>query len=158
KLDGWLNAAIEGQSHIVFISGDPGAGKSAIADVFLECAPKRVLIARGHALEQYGSSEAYLPVLEALTKLCISERNSGVIRVLEKQAPTWLAQMPSLVATVGQATLQRELLGATRERMLRAMAEAIEGITAEVPLIMLLEDLHWADKSTIDLIAYIARR
>ena len=48
--------------------------------------------------------------------------------------------------------------GATRERMLREMAEAIEAITAEAPLILVLEDLHWSDYSTLDLVAYLARR
>jgi DNA-binding winged helix-turn-helix (wHTH) protein/tetratricopeptide (TPR) repeat protein len=154
----WLDAAQHGRSHVVFITGDPGAGKTAIAEAFLQSLPNAVLVARGHALEQYGSGEAYMPVLEALTALCKSDRGSAIVRGLETHAPTWLAQMPSLVATVGQATLQRELLGATRERMLREMAEALERVTAEVPLVMLLEDLHWSDKSTIDLVAYIARR
>ena len=154
----WLTAALHGRGQVVFISGDPGVGKTSIAEAFLQSLPNHVLVARGHALEQYGSGEAYMPILEALTALCKSVRSSAIIRGLETHAPTWLAQMPSLAATIGQATLQRELLGATRERMLREMAEAIEGITAEVPLVMLLEDLHWSDKSTIDLIAYIARR
>jgi DNA-binding winged helix-turn-helix (wHTH) protein/tetratricopeptide (TPR) repeat protein len=158
RLDLWLNGALAGDRRVVFISGDPGAGKSAAADAFLQSIPKNILITRGHALEQYGSGEPYMPVLEALTALCKNDRASSVIRVLETHAPTWLAQMPSLAASVGHAALQRELLGATRERMLREMAEAIEAITATVPLIMLLEDLHWSDKSTIDLVAYLARR
>ena len=158
KLDGWLDATLGGVGHVVFISGDPGVGKTSIAEAFLNSVSKDVLVARGHALEQYGSGEAYMPVLEALTALCRGDRGSVVIRALETHAPTWLAQMPSLAATVGQAMLKREILGATRERMLREMAEAIEGITAEIPLIVLLEDLHWSDRSTIDLVAYIARR
>src|SRR5262245_10191751 len=66
--------------------------------------------------------------------------------------------MPSLAATVGQAMRKREIVGATRERMLREMPEAIEGITAEITLSVLLEDLHGSDRSTIDLVAYIAGR
>lgn len=54
--------------------------------------------------------------------------------------------------------LQRRVMGATRDRMLREMAEAIEVLTAERPLILVLEDLHWSDPSTIDLIALLARR
>ena len=46
----------------------------------------------------------------------------------------------------------------TRERMLREMAEAIEAMTAEAPLMIVLEDLHWSDFSTLDLIAFLARR
>ncbi len=54
--------------------------------------------------------------------------------------------------------LQRELLGATRERMLREICEAIESISAQIPLLLVLEDLQWADASTVDLISAVARR
>ena len=42
--------------------------------------------------------------------------------------------------------------------MLRELAGAIEAITVEVPLMIVLEDLHWSDYSTLDLISYLARR
>src|SRR5262249_5104356 len=54
--------------------------------------------------------------------------------------------------------LHRELTGATRERMLREMSEALEVITGDQPLMLVLEDLHWSDSSTIDLISYLARQ
>ena len=54
--------------------------------------------------------------------------------------------------------LQREILGATRERMLREIGEAMETIASEKPLLLVLEDLHWADASTIDFISAMARR
>jgi hypothetical protein len=50
------------------------------------------------------------------------------------------------------------VIGATRERMLRKMAEALEALTAETPLALVLEDLHWSDYSTLDLVSYLARR
>jgi predicted ATPase len=54
--------------------------------------------------------------------------------------------------------LQREILGATRERMLREIGEALETIASENPLLLVLEDLHWVDRSTVDLISAVARR
>jgi predicted ATPase len=42
--------------------------------------------------------------------------------------------------------------------MLREMSEALEALTANVPLVLILEDLHWSDYSTLDLISYLARR
>src|SRR5262249_58519284 len=51
-----------------------------------------------------------------------------------------------------------DLLGATRERMLREMAEAVEALTAEAPLVLVLEDLHWSDTATVDLVSLLARR
>src|SRR5262249_16799862 len=55
-------------------------------------------------------------------------------------------------------SLQRRAGVVTRERMLRELAEAVEILTAECPLILVLEDLHWSDVSTLDWLAYVARR
>jgi predicted ATPase len=54
--------------------------------------------------------------------------------------------------------LQREILGATRERMLREISEALETITARSPLMLAFEDLQWVDPSTVDLISVLSRR
>src|SRR5262249_24780271 len=48
--------------------------------------------------------------------------------------------------------------GTTRERMLRELAEAVETLTRERPLVLVLEDLHWSDYATIDWLALVARR
>src|SRR5262249_23461264 len=54
--------------------------------------------------------------------------------------------------------LQRKVAGATKERMLRELAEALEGLSAERPVVLVLEDLHWSDVSTVDWLAWVARR
>src|SRR5262249_8533495 len=54
--------------------------------------------------------------------------------------------------------LQREILGATRERMLREIAEAVDALTASEPLLLVIEDLQWVDPSTLDLLSALARR
>jgi predicted ATPase len=99
-----------------------------------------------------------LPVLEALGRLCRQpgqERLSGLLR---QYAPTWLGQFPWLLNPAEREALQREVLGTTRERMLREMVEALEAITAETPLVLVLEDLHWSDRATLDLLASLAQR
>ena len=116
------------------------------------------MVARGQCIEHYGAGEAYLPVLEALGHLCRQEGGEQIVTLLSRYAPTWLVQMPALVSDTELETLQRKVQGATRERMLREMAEAIEALTAEQPLVLLLEDVHWSDHSTLDLLALLARR
>ena len=80
------------------------------------------------------------------------------MQVLSAQAPTWLVQFPALVSNQQREMLQQEILGATRERMLREIGEALETITSDKPLLLVLEDLHWVDPSTVDLISTLARR
>jgi predicted ATPase len=66
--------------------------------------------------------------------------------------------MPSLLSASDRELLSREVSGATRERMLREMGEALEVLTAELPLVLVLEDLHWSDHSTVDLLSYLAQQ
>src|SRR5215831_12140579 len=85
-----------------------------------------VLIARGACLEHYGVAEPYLPVLEAIGRLLRDPGSHRAIRVLEKYAPTWVLQLPWLTPRDDQDALRRELVGVTKERMLREMSEALE--------------------------------
>src|SRR5207247_11285211 len=108
--------------------------------------------------EAHGAAESVRRVLDAFGRLCREGGGAWVVTLLRKHAPTWLAQMPWLLDRTDRDALQRELLGATRERMLREMAEAVEALTAEAPLVLVLEDLHWSDTATVDLVSLLARR
>ncbi|HKF98230.1 MAG TPA: AAA family ATPase, partial [Steroidobacteraceae bacterium] len=160
KLDRRLERARAGQRQLVFLSGEAGIGKTAVLDAFLARAVSDpdLLIARGTCLEHYGAAEAYLPVLEAFGRLLREPGAERVIRVLKTHAPTWLVQLPRLEERDDREALSRELLGVTTERMLREMAEAVETLTATTPLLLVLEDLHWSDYSTLDLLGMFARR
>jgi DNA-binding winged helix-turn-helix (wHTH) protein/tetratricopeptide (TPR) repeat protein len=157
--EAWQHAAC-GERQIVFITGEPGIGKSALAEVFCQQAAlteKSVRIAHGQCIETYGNKEAYGPMLEALGQLCRGPRAEPIVQILFAEAPTWATQLPALLAR-GSEMLRHEIQGATRERMLRELGEALESITAKTPLLLVLEDLQWADDSSIDLIATLARR
>ena len=67
--------------------------------------------------------------------------------LLSRYAPTWLVQMPALVSDTEFEALQRKAQGATRERMLREMAEAIEALTADRPLVLIIEDMPALERS-----------
>ena len=115
-------------------------------------------LASGQCVEHYGLGEPYLPVLEALGQLCRGPAGARLGSLLRQQAPTWLVQMPWLLTAADRDHLQQELRGTTRERMLREFAEVLETLTAETPLILVLEDLHWSDHATLDLVSLLARR
>src|SRR5262249_51491739 len=159
-LDSLLNRARASERQVVFITGEAGIGKTSLVEAFLQTASRdaRTWIARGQCLEQYGSGEAYLPVLEAVSRLCQEPGRRALVELLRRQAPTWLQQLPWLVADEDRESLQRSVIGATPERMLREIAEVLEALASATPLILLIEDLHWSDYSTLDLVSYLARR
>jgi DNA-binding winged helix-turn-helix (wHTH) protein/tetratricopeptide (TPR) repeat protein len=154
-----MDVVLAGTRRTVFVTGEPGIGKTTVVQAFLEgLAASPLLITSGQCLEQYGSGEAYLPVLEAMGGLARSALRTRVLELLGQYAPTWLIQMPSLLPGAEIERLKQQTLGATRERMLREVAEALEAIAVEVPLVLVLEDLQWSDYATLDLISYLARR
>jgi predicted ATPase len=65
--------------------------------------------------------------------------------------------MPAVLNPAEMETLQRRTQHATRERMLRELAEAVAALTVEQPLVLRLEDLHWSDSSTLELLSVLAR-
>lgn len=160
QLHQWLAKAQRGERQVVFVTGKPGIGKTTLVNAFLTdvVATPQILIGYGQCVENYGAGEAYLPLLDALNRLCRGPEGTYLIALLHQHAPTWLTQMPALLSTVELQALQPRVLGATRERMLRELAEALEVLTAEHALVLVLEDLHWADASTLDLLAILARR
>jgi DNA-binding winged helix-turn-helix (wHTH) protein len=159
RLRAALDRARRGDRQLVFVTGEPGIGKTSLVDAFLSeaNADRGVTVAKGHCLEHTGAGEAYLPVLEALGRLCRAPDGERAVAILRKYAPTWFVQMPFLVTPADREHLTREILGTTRERMLREITEALEALTAETPLVLVLEDLHWSDHGTGDLIAWLAR-
>lgn len=145
----------EGQRAVVWIAGEPGIGKTTLIERFA-AGLDGVTCARGQCVEHYGSGEPYLPVLEALATLCRAD--PALPALLRSVAPTWLLQLPWLGSAEERDALRRELAGVGAERMLREMGELLDRYTEQRPLLLITEDLHWSDRSTIQLIDHVARR
>ena len=160
RLHACLAQARQGGRQTVFITGEGGVGKTTVVDAFLhQIAPTEALwLGRGQCIEHYGAGEAYLPVLEALGRLGREPGGERLVACLRQYAPTWLGQMPVLLPPEALAAVQRQGQGVTRERMLRELAEALEILAAERPVVLVLEDLHWSDPSTVEALALLARR
>jgi DNA-binding winged helix-turn-helix (wHTH) protein/tetratricopeptide (TPR) repeat protein len=160
RIEASLERSMRGERQVVFVTGDAGVGKTTFVNLFVRHAGliPDLQIARGQCVEGYGGQEAYYPMLEAIDQLIRASDDRRFIQTLGKRAPTWLLQFPSLVKNEQREALQRETVGATRERMVREVCETLEAITADRTLILVLEDLHWADLSTLDIVSTFARR
>ena len=160
RLAACLGRALAGERQAVFVSGEPGIGKSTLVDAFLAGpAAAGLCLARGQCLELHGAGESYLPVLDALARAGRGPAGEELAAALRALAPAWLALLPGLIAPgEREATTRDRVPGAGREGMLRELAAAIEALAATTPVVLVLEDLHWCDASTADLLSYLARR
>jgi len=160
QLAQWWTMARQGTRQVGAIAGEAGIGKTALVNTFVAqvVASEDVWVGHGQCLDDYGAGEAYLPILEALGRLGREPEGERLVAVLRQYAPSWLVQMPGLVPPSAWESLQRTTGGATQPRMLRELTEALDVLTTERPLLLVLEDLHWSDVSTLAWLAYVARR
>ncbi|WP_428929202.1 AAA family ATPase [Marinibacterium sp. SX1] len=138
--------ARQGRRSVALVSGEPGAGKTRLCDTFLagldDDAP--VWVARGQCIPHEGAREPYGPLIEALQRLLTGEMAATARRALAEAGPSWRPHLPGA-----------DRHGATAPRsdgpdpMLREFHALMEALTAQRPGILVIEDLHWADPSTL---------
>ena len=144
-----------GQRRVVLVSGEAGIGKTALVDAFSgeASAGKLATAARGQCVTGVGGREEYYPVMEALGQLCASPDGAAACCTLQRLAPAWLAMLG-----LAGAGVEQPVAAIGGERTPGSLCAALEEISAAKPLILILEDLQWADGATLNLIAALARR
>jgi predicted ATPase/DNA-binding winged helix-turn-helix (wHTH) protein len=157
KMSGLLRQVKRGERQVLFITGEAGIGKTALIDAFCRevCSESQIDIARGQSVEGFGGKEAYYPVMEALGQLCRQNGGEKNLRVLQQSAPSWHAQLASPPHADNSPIAASPVRS---ERVLKEICDAIEAMSGEKTVVLVFEDLHWADLSTLDLISALARR
>jgi len=160
--DAW-HGACSGQRRVVLITGEAGLGKTSLVAQIQRAAAATTeatapLIFHAQCVEQHSVVEPFMPILDTLGHLCAGPDAARVTAVLRRYAPAWLLQLPQVAGTAERQRLLRDWAGVTPERLLRMLLEALDALAVEQPVLVILEDLHWADLATIDLLARLAHR
>lgn len=140
-------SARKAERPTLFITGEPGIGKTALIDAFCDRVCREhaaVRIARGQSIESFAGKETFYPVREALNGLC-SVEDEKARALLTAAAPAWFSHGGPSHSTASAPSLGQ-------------ICEALEALSQNEPLLLIFDDLHWADDSTLDLIAALARR
>lgn len=154
-----LNDSASGRRQLVFITGEAGIGKTTLVDRFCRqtIANPETWVATGQCIQHYGTGEAYLPLLDAVDDL--AQTHAGELaEILLNHAPSWLQQLPALHQHKKPSERHQATSASGSERMLREIVGALEAIAAQRQLVLILEDIHWSDHATLDLISFLARR
>jgi predicted ATPase len=157
-----LRDAEAGRGMLISVSGEPGIGKSTLVEALLSdltAATRPWLVARGRCSERLAGTEAYLPILEALESLTRGAGAAQVVPLMKRVAPSWYLQVaPAGVEDSSEGRVLASAQASSQERIKRELAAFLEALSASTPVVLFLDDLHWADPSTVDMLAYLGAR
>jgi tetratricopeptide (TPR) repeat protein len=147
---------------VVFVTGERGVGKTALVGEMLRRVRARgvpITVVAGRCLERQGPGEALQPFLDALGRLFGTRQGrEHAVDLVKTWAPTVGVLMPPALVPDPDGSLHRQTAGATRERLIRESGDFMEAATRLFPLVLLLEDLQWADAASVDLLQHLGRR
>jgi tetratricopeptide (TPR) repeat protein len=151
-----FDAAKSGRSSLIAVSGEPGIGKTTLVEAFRRglSGTQAHLVALGRCSERLAGAVAYLPLLDAIDDVMHDDRAENTASALQRLAPTW-AQMLAGNSSEGEGDVSP---AQSQERMKRELAAFLEHMSKSQPLVLMIEDIHWADISTIDALGYVLTR
>jgi hypothetical protein len=150
-----FDAVASGAGEMVCVVGEPGIGKTTLVEEFLAdlaAEGKPFLVARGRCSERLAEAEAYLPVLESLDSLLQHSTDGTAASYLRTLAPTWAVEL-----TPGTPEPDGGSSAPSRTRMKRELVAFLKEVSRRAPVILFVDDIHWADLPTADLLAYLGR-
>ena len=156
KLANLLSQAAAGEAQFAFVTGEAGIGKTALAARFVQTASAAGATAViGRCLPSNAATDAYYPILEILLQLAAVRDDFAALA--QRIAQTWAVQLPVLTGRTTGGSGQ-DLLGVTAHRMSRELCALLEIVASQRLLVLVVEDVHWADQATLDLLRAIANR
>jgi DNA-binding CsgD family transcriptional regulator/tetratricopeptide (TPR) repeat protein len=140
---------------LVLLGGDSGVGKTRlVGELEQRLAGEVPLVLRGEAVEQGDAELPYAPLLGALRPL-VRERHPTLDKLTSGSRAQLAALLPTLDDGGGQPA--SGVSGSGQLRLFEALLELLDCLSESQPVALILEDLHWADRSTRTFVAFLAR-
>jgi DNA-binding NarL/FixJ family response regulator/tetratricopeptide (TPR) repeat protein len=153
-VDRTLGAVAEGGPRFLAVVGEPGIGKTSVMERLSELASGRGwLVLAGRAAE----FERELP-FGALVDALDDYLGTLDQRKLERAGGERLAELATIFPAIAGPTVPEGALQAERYRAHRAVQELLDGLAIGRPLLLSLDDLHWADHASLEVVASLLRR
>jgi DNA-binding winged helix-turn-helix (wHTH) protein/predicted ATPase len=147
-----LTKCEQGTSSIVCVCGQAGIGKTALIEKLLSELKGPAIVARSRCAPIVSVTEPYTPVIDVFTDLFNSCTEPDTRRRLAELAPTWSSQALRSSGTPRGAALPP----GTPNPLNRQFGDAVKELSRKRPLILFIDDFHWADAESVDLIGYIS--
>ncbi len=139
---------------VILLGGDSGVGKTRLLAEFQESLAGNAIVLRGECLEQGEGELPYAPLLGALRPL-VRRKDP----VLQGMSDGGRAHLAALLPSLGVPTGERAGMigdGAGQLQLFEALLELLETLSQKQPVVLIIEDVHWADRSTRTFLAFLA--
>ena len=141
------------RGQLVLLSGEPGIGKTRLAqEVTLKVRNRSFLVATGRCYEQEQGVPFY-PFLEALNTV-FGAAPAGLRAEIPNRWPHLIRLLPDQIDPLRVAKVDGQ---EDQQRLFRAVTQFLQEMSLVTPVALLLDDLHWADDSTVKLLQHLAR-
>jgi len=159
KLVQALQLSSNGERRLVFLQGKQQVGKTTLLNAFLSAVHHPELsVLRARCVPMHGNVEPFMPLLEALERHCRAAHGKLLIQQLNALAPSWLHQMSTVLNPDELAMLHLKGTQGNGIHMLREGAELIEALSQQSTFILILDNAHWSDHETLDLLNFLMFR
>ncbi len=139
---------------LVLLGGESGVGKTRLVTEFERRLRDDMLALRGEAVEQGGGDLPYSPVVSALRPL-VRERNEALTALSSGSRAQLAALLPGL--DDGGSVIRDRQDPTEQLRLFEALLELLDLLSERRPVVLILEDMHWADRSTRTFVSFLAR-
>ncbi|WP_429819034.1 helix-turn-helix transcriptional regulator [Ensifer sp. B1-9] len=143
-----------GRQLCVLLGAEAGGGKSRLAEEFAHRISDRALVLKGGCIEQQEAALPYAPVTALLHELVRLRGQSLITTLVGREGARELAW---LLPEFGEIS-ERFDAGIARSRLFETLRKLFEELARDMPLVLVIEDIHWADQGTFDLLRFLTRR
>lgn len=146
-------------AHLALLSGEPGVGKTRLAEALMAAARRDgAIVLRGGCYELEATTP-YLPFVEMLRDWTQAQDPQTLRELLGDTAPEINKLAPAVESKLGALPPSPPLSpNEDRLRLFDSVARLLQALAAERGLLLFIDDLHWADQGTLNLLHYILRR
>jgi predicted ATPase len=154
-----LESALAERTRLVLVMGDAGIGKTRFVTEALAQASPPGMVAVGGGCLPLAEKLPLLPIADALAELSRLEGGAPFEAALAAAPPYVQPELARLLPRMAaDEPVPAEPVEAWRyERLFAAVAELVDGVARRSPMVLLVEDVHWADGATLDFLTYLVR-
>jgi len=158
RLRGLWSEALAGTCVLALVSGEPGVGKTRLAREVVAAARLSGATVLSGGSYEYEATTPYLPFVEALRVWVREEPRQRLQAVVDTSAPEIVRMAPEAEEKLGPTPARPPLTPSEeRLRLFDSLARAFQRMAVPNGLLIFLDDLHWADSGTLQLLHYLLR-